>query len=450
MNPELQRLLWLNISPIRLALIPTIIGLFVAACASSVGDTWPRVVGFAAAAMFALFTVAGGAHSSASSVTDEHQEDTWDQQRMSSLQPWTMTWGKLFGATAYHWYGGLFCLGLMAWAMHEHGLDWLVVLRGVVAAILFAVFAHASNLASSVLFANAQPRRLLWLIPLVLFVLFQQFAQTFLGDRDQTTTWWSYTMAKSTGLLLTMSLGAFCALVAAWRAMASALSVPQWPWGMPALTLVLSAYFLGFSSDVRPSDASSLIVALSLGLALLSVLSEEHARSRWQRMVNDTTQGQLSKAVKALPAWTILIALAMLGATVAIIFESRSDEAVNLARIKLQFGWAAVLTIARDCATALFFAFAAQARRARLSFVLYLFIAWILAPWLLLALTNEALPVEWMIPPAKGSNGFGSIIAACIHFSIAAGLLWWRWQRTRPVPLLATRPAASTAPTPLG
>ncbi len=430
MNPELQRLLWLNISPLRLVLVPAIVGLFLVAAGASEVDKLPYIAAMAATVMFALFTVAGGGYSSATAVSDEWQDDTWDQQRMSALTPWTMTWGKLLGATVFHWYGGLIFLGLMAWGLLDHGLSGVVTLMGMATASLFALFAHAINLAASTQFSSAMPRRLLWVLPLLLFVLFQSTTNAFIADSVAQSRWWSFEVSAPLNVMASVALAAACAVLAAWRTMAQALAVPQWPWGMPALVVVISLYSLGYASNVTGSDIASMIVALALTFAMSSAITEAHSRSHWQRLLNQFRQGRIDKAIKALPVWPLMLAMGAIAATFQILIASPDSSFTTRAEWPLSLGWTGVLLVARDCAVALIFAFAPQARRARLAFVTYLVAVWALLPWLLTAVTNQALPVEWVLPVAGKSAG--ATLAAAIHCSVAVGLLVMRWKDTRP------------------
>ncbi|GAA6142986.1 hypothetical protein [Hydrogenophaga sp. 5NK40-0174] len=432
MNPELQRLLWLNISTLRLVLVPAIFGLVLLAAGASMGDKLPHFASVAGAIVFALFTVAGGAYSSSAAVSDERQDDTWDQQRMSALTPWAMTWGKLLGATVFHWYTGLICLVLMAWGMINHGQAWSDTATGLFAAILFAVFAHAINLAASVQFSGTMPRRMLWLLPLILFVVFQSSLRSYVDVNHETTQWWSLELSDRQHLLGTVILATLCGLVASWRAMAQALAVPQWPWGMPALVVLISTYSLGYLQAVDIRGATQTVAGLSLAFAMLSAMTEAHTRSHWQRLINHFKQGRAAKAIKALPVWPVMLVLAASAATVGLATKTPPASAVDWSRMPLHLDWSSVLVIARDCAVALFFAFAPQARRPRLAFLTYLAIAWVIVPWLLIVLTDKALPVQWLIPMA-GKSG-GSVIAAILHFAAAASLLVWRWKETRPSP----------------
>ncbi len=104
MNPELRRNLWLELTPRRLATMAIILALIFFAAGLSGGDDFrPASV---AVVLYYFIVVIWGARNAALCVVGEIRERTWDLQRLSSLGAAEMTWGKLFGATAYNWYGG--------------------------------------------------------------------------------------------------------------------------------------------------------------------------------------------------------------------------------------------------------------------------------------------------------------------------------------------------------
>ena len=108
MNPELQRNLWLEASPFRLALIAGLV--LLALAATSVAPRGLGTTSGVALALYWFFAVLWGTRSAALSVVAEIRERTWDSQKLSSIGPWEMVWGKLFGATAANWFGALLCL----------------------------------------------------------------------------------------------------------------------------------------------------------------------------------------------------------------------------------------------------------------------------------------------------------------------------------------------------
>ena len=119
MNPELQRNLWLEASPRRTAWAGVaVLGVYAAVYLSSDGGgpALLRALGGAGAFIFFAAALVWGVRLAGQSVASEIGERTWDFQRLSALDPWAMTWGKLFGGTA-----------LAVRAIHPGPLRWETV-----------------------------------------------------------------------------------------------------------------------------------------------------------------------------------------------------------------------------------------------------------------------------------------------------------------------------------
>ncbi len=58
----------------------------------------------------AIILFVGGNRIVSESVISEVNSRTWISQKMTSISPFEMTIGKLFGSTIYSWYGSLFCI----------------------------------------------------------------------------------------------------------------------------------------------------------------------------------------------------------------------------------------------------------------------------------------------------------------------------------------------------
>ncbi len=107
MNPEFKRNLWLTFSTLRLIGMPAVLALIFLAAGM---NTELSQMGSVAVTLFVGIVWLWGSKNAAAAMGDELRDHTWDQQRMSALSPWEMTWGKLFDATLYNWYGGALCL----------------------------------------------------------------------------------------------------------------------------------------------------------------------------------------------------------------------------------------------------------------------------------------------------------------------------------------------------
>ena len=131
LNPELQRGLWLELTPARLVLMPSLLaaglgGLYLAGVADL--SQWDQYI------MFFLL-VPWGSRLAADSLADEVAQGTWDIQRMSASSPWGLALGKIFGGTAYVWYGTALCLAAFPFLPGAvSGRDVLVTILGGIAA----------------------------------------------------------------------------------------------------------------------------------------------------------------------------------------------------------------------------------------------------------------------------------------------------------------------------
>src|SRR5882757_10317865 len=102
----------------------------------------------AALTLYWFFAVLWGTRSAALSVVAEIRERTWDGQKLSSIGPWEMVWGKLFGATAANWFGALLCLPvILAPAWREQGGAFAITYGAILLAL--GVFAQGVALLSS-------------------------------------------------------------------------------------------------------------------------------------------------------------------------------------------------------------------------------------------------------------------------------------------------------------
>lgn len=156
MNPELRRLMRLELSPLRLLAAPLLLGLVLIGAGGRRGAQFDWIAIFDLAfQVIALVAAFWGARRAADAVASELRERTWDAQRLSGVGPIQMTIGKLFGAPAGAWYVILLAAAaqITLIALHDgaparlgplgvFGLNYETVLAEIVSA--FALFAAAA------------------------------------------------------------------------------------------------------------------------------------------------------------------------------------------------------------------------------------------------------------------------------------------------------------------
>ncbi|MDP3852975.1 hypothetical protein [Phenylobacterium sp.] len=124
MNPEFQRNLWLEAAPRRVAWAAiTLVMIYGAAIMVLRNNPYGALTGLAGvgAVVFVACGMVWGARAAGSSILNEIADRTWDFQRLSALDPWAMTWGKLAGGASLAWMCALTGLVLMAVAGLQRG-----------------------------------------------------------------------------------------------------------------------------------------------------------------------------------------------------------------------------------------------------------------------------------------------------------------------------------------
>ncbi len=306
MNPELQRNLWLEATPRRLAFIAAgVAGVFIAVWLLDRGRH-AYAVTLAGSLVFFATALAWAPRAARAAVTDEVRGGSWDFQRLCALSPWEMTWGKLAGATARPWVGAALGLGLAALQLAStsslrHAGFWVLVALGL------AVTLQASGLATGLIDvrrARASGRPLSGRAPGLLLLMLGLFSLAGLvwmrarvgrvlgqlalhaGDGAPATPVWWYGHAFGPLGFAALSLMALAiwALVWAWRLMRLELQFVNAPWLWASFLALAGLYVIGFDPGdaVTSPGAARLSAAAHLwaGLAYVTAFAEPADRVR--------------------------------------------------------------------------------------------------------------------------------------------------------------------------
>jgi hypothetical protein len=322
MNPELQRNLWLEASPFRLVLTAGLV--LLAFAAVSVAPRGFGTTSGVALGLYWFFAVLWGTRSAALSVVAEIRERTWDSQKLSSIGPWEMVWGKLFGATAANWFGALLCLlFILLPAIRDAGLASALT-YGVILLTL-GVFAQAVALLSSLVMIRRNTGN--WRLDTFLcqvagigaaFTYYSLWSSVSAFERSGTTmlTWWGHDFSLGQFHLVSLLVFLGWALVGCWRAMRAELRFANGPYVWLAYLVYSAIYSAGFQSWIGqhvnlPESSSPLATRLALaGLTLLGATysmvflePKDPVRLRW--LGEQIRGGHAYKAFLALDCWML-------------------------------------------------------------------------------------------------------------------------------------------------
>lgn len=349
MNPELQRNLWLEASPFRLALIAGLLLLVF-----GVGTVAPERLmtpNGAALGLYWFFAVLWGTRSAALSVVSEIRERTWDSQKLSALGPWTMVWGKLFGATAANWFGALICLFFILAPMAREMGAGPALLYGVILVSL-GVFAQGVALLSSLALIRRQTGN--WRLDTFLcqvagvgaaFAYYSLWSSIGAFQRSgmESLVWWGHVFSLGSFHLVSLLLFLAWVLIGCWRAMRAELRFANGPYVWLAYLAYGAIYTAGFHAQIvpprdfagLPSNLPATNIPLALaGLTLIvSAYSmaflepKDPVRLRW--LGEQVQAGRLRAAFLALDCWMLSYAAALaVGLVLALLWAGTQSLAL--------------------------------------------------------------------------------------------------------------------------
>lgn len=433
MNPEFKRNLWLVFSPHRLLAMPIALGLiFITIYMAGTSRLAQNMYGVATG-LFVFIVWLWGLRNANSSIVDELRDKTWDQQRMSALRPWSMTWGKLFGATAFNWYGGVLCLSVAAVAGLAVEGDGAILSLLTLAAT--GVMLHAASIALNLHTSQIETRLIQrggmgWLA--IVFVLFMLSGMARMWP-DQTVNWWGYSVDRVDFLLLTSLLFGAWAVFAAWRAMCNALQVRTLPWAWPVFACVMTMYVGGIVG--RGENLFTVATTIAVVMTYLALFTEPTGVVVWRRLRARQQAGDWRGWFEYLPLWPTTLVLAFVAAAIASPSSSAwPDTPMHIRNFGLS-PLAVALMLLRDVCLFLFFAFSPNSRRAAGTTLFYLIVLDLLLPFLTRVANLDS--ISFLFMPVNGKGPWDSVGVMAIHVAISLGLVAWRVQRD---PLMARRP----------
>jgi len=428
-NPEFRRNLWTEFSTHRLIAMPMLLGLLFLGANAVLADS--GVDHAAQGALFALLVIWGG-RQTGGAVIDEVIGGTWDSQRMSAISPWSLTWGKLFGATAYTWYGAAFCvLALLAAGLTGPGDIVIMLLTGLIA--------QASALFVGILLQRGQrPTALLGTITLAqvcaigVALVLMTYGSVWSGDN---LLWWGWAIPGPPFVLASEGAALVWVVAGIHALMRDELRYRPQPWTWILFLLFAAGYTAGFADPAHASrlygsliavevvpltTAYGTVVFLTLWAAVVSA-NDSMTLRRWLAAPTAARKRPIALILEA-PAWTIglvlsiLLAVALTGAWSAVPLPSWLPVLV----------WSCTLFLIRDLGVVLTVALDGDRRRGTLGAILYLATLYVLVPLVL----QEWVPgIGMAVRPTAGATITGSLLPALGQALIAAALVTWRWRR---------------------
>ena len=432
MNPELRRNLWLELSVHRVIAMPVVLLLVMGLIGARSSDPWgpAYTVGLWS---FVLLVHLWGARNASDAVTEEVRARTWDWQRLSTLGPWQMTWGKLVGATALGWYGAAWCIAAMAFAQlsfaSKPGFAWIAL--GLVAS---GIGVQGAALAGSVQAARKDMRAgvRLGVLVLVAAALVSAFGIRGPWSIAREAEWFGGSYGSGPFLALSALAFAAWAVLAAWREMARELKERALPWAYPAFGVFLGAYLAGFVAADTPGYVRMVVLLtflVAVALVYFGLFVDVTTAMTLRRLALHARAGDWRRVLESLPYWATALALAAAFAIATAALPAPPADLVS-PRVREWPGaypaFVLVLGAARDAGLLVFFALARRPRRVEAMTLLYIVLLW----WIVPGLADIAvLPGLSQAFRPIGLAGWQGTLVMAVHVAAVWGAVAWRWRR---------------------
>ncbi|MBB4315263.1 hypothetical protein HNR56_002968 [Roseospira marina] len=427
-NPEFRRNLMVEISPQRLLGMPVVLGLLFLAGAEAGGAETVDVIAHGALVVLLLLW---GTRLTAGAVADEIQAGTWDAQRMSGLSPWAMTWGKLFGVTAFMWYGAAFAVAAI-WIAGITGMVELLdlLLTGVVAqagALLFGLLLQRVRRTGGKRLGVALAQ--IFAIGLAVWLTTQESLW-----EARPVEWWSLTVDGRDFILLSKALALGWVLAGIHALMREELRYRAQPWTWLAFLAFCAVYVAGFGDELLvvslfgtmlAVDAVPLVIMIGTvaGLTLVAALLGMHNSVEMRRWLAGPTRARSRPGalLTEAPAWGLGLAVTLLLGLVLTVIWLRVPEPSWLPVLI----WSGGLFLLRDVGVILALNLDSGARRGPWAGLIYLWALYILVP---VALVNVSPGASAAVMPTVAPTVFGALIPALGQAALAWLLVAWRWR----------------------
>lgn len=421
-NPEFKRNIWLELSLHRLIAAPVLLGLiFFTAMQNDHGVSISHTI---AKSIFIIATLLWGSQLAFSSVSDEWQNRTWDNQRLSALPPFELVWGKLFGATAFAWYIGLPCLAVMLFTFQSGSLS--SEMQSIFGLILGALFTHALAFVSALIAAKNSVQIPKGLNLLVIFVLLPIFGRMLYADSITTQSWYGHDFNHQTFINLSLLNFTGWAWLACYRVMQVALQIKVKPWSILVFVSFIAFYVLGFYNNFNLGNFASLAFLISIFMVYLGAITEKRDLVSVSRFIQAWNAKSPEKALKETPYFIVLTVFSFTALCITFMDPPAALTSLEKSVFKGQSfalaGLVIILLMLRDIGLLYYFSLGKRPQRALTTTIFYLLVLYILLPLVLPSTIGFiAQPLMSLSQPSGVS---GALILAFLHLLVVAGALY--------------------------
>lgn len=322
LNPELKRHIWLKGSLFHLLIVPLIAVLILFLLMLNHDTDTTRTETALVYASF-IILMGYGVYLASQSLLNDFKDQTWDQQRMSAMSAWSLTWGKLLGSTLTAWY-----LVAVIWVAYcliysvRYGSLSLSSFEIIPSFVCMALAMQALSLTFTLYLNKTKGKAGLSMIPMILLVavIYSLIAGVpGLSHIRSQIFWWHFEIPVTIFLFYSSVLVLVVSLIFAWRTMRIRLLMRDYPWAWVGFILILNFYLLGLMSNMpKRVFVPDHIIRINLFLLVTTpifyflLFTESFSFAQAHRLVLRLKSGQWSLVFKGIPLFVVTYFMIML------------------------------------------------------------------------------------------------------------------------------------------
>ena len=346
-NPEIQKCKWLEFSQHRLVMMPVAIAMvfFLAYQTNMTATTISNI----AMTIFVAFVVVWGGGKAAESVLEEVNDNTWDFQRLSSLSPSVLAFGKLIGGPIYCWYGGVILVLLYVISSLQYKPTY-IVLCNTTLLVLAGLICHSGALLSSlqslqsVIIRRRKIGRfghLIVGIVLSLSLCIIPVAKNY--TRERLISWYSFKF-ESTGFAVALSIIIlFWLLVGIYTQMRKQLRMQVTPTAWITFVIFTMFFCSGFVYETKFDQKYDANTARWLQFFVIGIIFtyamaffENWNGISYKRLLDCWKSGNKNKLYEIFPRWLITLSISfVVGILIGLSYLATSQIIIFLAIISI-------------------------------------------------------------------------------------------------------------------
>ncbi|HIA06489.1 MAG TPA: hypothetical protein EYN71_07290 [Flavobacteriales bacterium] len=467
-NPELKRNAWLEISIGRLVVMPIILSAvfllaYVMSDSNSSTELAENLQGWSLT-MFGLIVLVWGSKQASEAVLGEINDRTWDLQRLTLINPWVMSIGKLFGSTIYSWYGGGLCLLVYIWSsLLLPQLD--TSLKGGLAVGMACIFVHATVISMSLTGArknrSAGKVKSTFYFMIALLIggyLFSVLVGIFEYKPDR-MHWYNIEVVAKDFTVLSVFCFMCWAILGLYRNMRTELQYRNGPWVWYGFLTFIIAYSLGFVNQDTTNSVSLitplryyLALGITVALTYYMVFSESKYIVDFRQLLDYFKTSRYKLLLHSAPIWLLtMFFLIPLSFTGVILYVSDPYFSIE-GEMAITYPLTVLCFVVRDICFLIYINLAEKSKRADLATFVYLLLLYALIPSILSLMDANVVTLVFLpMPIADVTHGsLMGIVPVVIQVALIGYLLSKRYKkRNQGIEQSTARETTENLPPPL-